>query len=200
MWTKTLHLSLGLFLLLFTWLFSISGLVLNHSKWKFADFWSQRAESTSEQRVTLPAVGGDLVVARALMTQLHVVGEIDQVQRRPAENRIVVQITRPGRSVRIDASLDSSRATVKQTNVNAWGVMSALHHFTGVRVDDRARRPDWALTWLWSVSMDALAIGLVVLVVSGICLWYRLRAKRIPGLIAIGLGTIACAWFLFGLG
>ena len=199
-YTRIIHVCAGLYFLLFTWLFSISGLVLNHSRWQFANFWPGRAEHVAELPIVVPAAGPDLATAQALMTQLHISGEVGQVQRHPDQSRLIVQVTRPGRNVQIDASLDSGRAIVKETTVNAWGVMSALHHFTGVRMDDPSRPRNWALTWLWTISMDALAAGLIVLVAGGVFLWYTRSARRAPGLFALVLGTAACAFFLFGLG
>ena len=63
---------------------------------------------------------------------------------------------------------------------------------------DPERERDWWLTRIWSLAMDGVAVGLIVLVVSGIYLWYRLPRKRVGGLISLTLGTIACAFFLFG--
>ena len=36
-WNRKLHFYAGLFLLLFIWLFAVSGLILNHPKWTFAE-------------------------------------------------------------------------------------------------------------------------------------------------------------------
>ena len=67
-----------------------------------------------------------------------------------------------------------------------------------------AMQRDWMLTRLWSLAMDAVAVGLIVLVLvlvlSGIYLWWRLTAKRAAGVVALGLGLTASAFFLFGLG
>jgi hypothetical protein len=80
------------------------------------------------------------------------------------------------------------------------GVMSALHHFTGVSMTDPERQRDWWLTTLWRVAMDAIAAGLIVLVASGLYLWYRLKRKRTLGLVVIAAGLACCGFFLFGLG
>jgi hypothetical protein len=45
---------------------------------------------------------------------------------------------------------------VTTIHLNAWGMLDTLHKFTGVSMDDPARTRDWALTWLWSLSMDGL--------------------------------------------
>jgi hypothetical protein len=50
---------------------------------------------------------------------------------------------------------------VQQSDVNLWGVIKALHTFTGVQMDDPRNSRDWALTSVWAFSMDAVAIGLI---------------------------------------
>ena len=47
--------------------------------------------------------------------------------------------------------------------------------------------------------MDAVAVGLVLMVVSGLYLWIGLTAKRKLGLVVLLAGTFACGFFVFGL-
>ena len=53
-WTRKPHNYLGLYLLLFLWLFSGSGLVLSHSTWSVARFWEARQESRRNGRFARP--------------------------------------------------------------------------------------------------------------------------------------------------
>jgi hypothetical protein len=198
-WNRRLHFYLGLYFLLFIWLFSISGLFLNH-QWSFEEFWPDRRESTFESPVRRPATDEDLAIARDLMRQLGIAGEINQTERSVADDRFEFQVTRPGQTLNVEASFATGRAEVKEIRVNAYGVMDALHHLTGVSLTDPARQRDWVLTRVWSFSMDAVAVGLLVLVSSGLYLWYRLRRKRRLGLLVLGIGTTTCVFFLFGLG
>ena len=41
-WNRRVHYYLGLFLLFFIWLFAFTGLLLNHPRWQFAQFWPNR--------------------------------------------------------------------------------------------------------------------------------------------------------------
>lgn len=198
-WTRKFHNYIGLCLLLFVWLFSVSGLVLNHSKWSAAQFWKQRRETTADRVITAPTATGDLAIASDLMRQLGIVGEIGETKR-DQRGAFEFQVVRPGVIWRVQARLDSARAVVTETRLNKWGVMDALHKLTGVNMDQPALQPDWILTRLWRLAMDALAFGLIVLVLSGVYLWWRLTVKRSSGLIALTLGMAACAFFLFGLG
>jgi hypothetical protein len=64
-WNRKLHYYLGLYLLFFVWLFALSGLLLNHSSWKFAEFWGNRKQATYERAITMPSSGSDLAQARS---------------------------------------------------------------------------------------------------------------------------------------
>lgn len=198
-WNRRLHFYLGLYFLLFIWLFSISGLLLNHSSWISAISWERRVESTFERVITAPPVGEDVAVARDLMAQLDIVGEINSIDRQAEDGRLRMQVVRPGQVFNIDASPQGGVATVDQIDLNTWGVLDALHKFTGVSITDPTRERDWVMTRIWSIAMDALAIGLIVLVLSGLYLWFRLPTKRTPGLLFLSLGTLTCAIFLFGV-
>ena len=74
-----------------------------------------------------------------------------------------------------------------------------MHTFTGVRINDAKNERDWIVTKIWAWAMDAVAVGLVVMVLSGLVMWFALPAKRGWGLAALGSGTLICGWFLFGL-
>jgi hypothetical protein len=199
-WTRQLHNYLGLSLLLFLWFFSFSGLVLNHPGWKSAQFWAERAESVVVRPIAVPSATSDVAIASALMGQLGIVGELHEIRRAGDGARFQFQIVKPGRVYRVEARFDSTFARVTTIRLNAWGVADALHKFTGVRIGDPRETRDWLLTKMWSLAMDAVALGIVVLVMSGLYLWYRLPSKRLTGLVALGLGVAACMFFLYGLG
>ena len=199
-WTRKLHNYLGLYLLLFLWLFSVSGLVLNHSKWSVSRFWDARQEATTERPIRAPSGSGDVAMAAELMRQLGIVGEVGETKRHPDGARFDFQVVKPGRVFRVEARLDSARARLTEIRLNAWGVLDALHKFTGVKMDEPARTRDWLWTRVWSLAMDALAVGLVILVSSGVYLWYRRSDARRGGVVALAAGLACCGSFLYGLG
>ena len=90
-------------------------------------------------------------------------------------------------------------ATVRQADVNLWGVMKVLHVFDGNVADDPRNGRDWALTSLWAYSMDAVAAGLIFMILSSVYMWLQLPPKRRLGAIVLGLGTLSCGLFCLGL-
>jgi len=197
-WNRKLHFYIGLYLLFFLWLFSFTGLLLNHPGWTFAEFWPNRRQSRFEQPIQIPPAGSDLAQAEDILRQLGIDGEIEWTTTRSDLNRFDFRAGRPGRMFEIQADFQRKMAAVHRTDLNTWGIMHVLHTFTGVRMDDSRNRRDWPLTTVWVLSMDALAAGMVVMVLSSFYMWWRLKQKRRSGALTLGLGLVSCGLFVIG--
>lgn len=200
-WNRRLHYFAGLFLLIFLWLFAITGLVLNHPTWNFAESWSKRAETNSEHTITAlgPELRGDLAQAQEIMRQLGIEGEILWTTTRTDANQFDFQVRRPGHYYFLKADLAKYRVTLRHSQVNPWGVAKVLHVFSGVSPDDPRQSRDWALTGVWAFSMDAVAAGLIFMVLSSLYMWWQRPEKRLAGAMVLGLGTLICGLFCLGL-
>jgi hypothetical protein len=77
--------------------------------------------------------------------------------------------------------------------------MKFFHVFSGNVADDARNHRDWALTYLWAYSMDAVAAGLIFMVLSSVYMWLRLPQKRRTGGIVLALGCLSCGLFCLGL-
>jgi hypothetical protein len=198
-WNRKLHYYIGLYLLLFLWLFSFTGLLLNHQDWQFAQFWPERKETRFEKTTQPVLAASDLGKARELMRQLNVAGEIDWPTQKQTPGRLDFAVNRPGRLFRISADLVQNRVSIQQTDINSWGVINALHTFSGTRANNPESTRDWMLTTIWVVAMDVLAAGILLMVLSSYYMWYRLKSKRTWGLIAFAMGTLICGFFVAGL-
>lgn len=187
-WTRRLHVYVGLYFLLLLWLLSVSGLVLNHSGWKFAEFWPQREQKHFEREVR--ASGG--LEARNVMAQIGIRGEVEWPAGPQETGRLRFRANRPGHSHEVNVDAISGLARVDETAVNFWGVMSGLHHFNGVHAGDSRNGRDWFWTHVWVLSMDGLAAGLLFVSASGICFWWLTGRRRIAGGLALAAGTALC--------
>jgi len=199
LWNRKLHYYCGLYLVLFLWLFAVSGLLLNHSKWRSANFWSERKQEREERKVQLVTGVSDLEQAKNLMRQLPVAGEIEWTAPQQPPGRLEFRVARPGRIVTISADASTGVASVESITVNGWGIVNMLHSFTGVRSGRPEVTRDWWATRLWSFSMDAVCGGTMFMVLSGYWVWYRGGRRRVAGLVALAAGLAACGFFLFGL-
>ncbi len=121
------------------------------------------------------------------------------MRRHPDGARLDFKVVKPGHVRRVEARIDSAVARVTEIRLNAW-VVDALHKCRGVRMGAPSQTRDWLWTRLWSLAMDALAVGMFVLVANGLSLTYRPVDMRRMGLAALLAGTACCAFFLFGLG
>jgi hypothetical protein len=133
------------------------------------------------------------------MKQLGLEGEIMWTATRTGADKFDFQVRRPGHFYFINANLAQKRVAVRQAEVNLWGVIKVLHTFTGAQMDDPRNRRDWLLTSVWAYSMDAVAAGLIFMVLSSLYMWFKLPKKRIPGAVVLGLGSLSCGLFCIGL-
>ena len=198
-WNRRLHYYSGLYLLFFLWLFAFTGLLLNHPKWSFAEFWTNRQQSRYELPIAAPAATGDVAQAEEILRQAGIRGEIEWTKARADEGVLEFRASRPGHIYEIRADLRGGRATVQRIELNAWGVTRILHTFTGVRLNDQRNARDWWATRLWAFSMDAVAAGLIFMVLSSVWLWWSQKRKRAAGLAALLAGTALCGLFVMGL-
>lgn len=198
-WNCRLHFYIGLYLLFFVWLFAFTGLLLNHPAWTFAEFWPNRKLTSFERGIKPPTAGPDLTQAENILAQLGLSGEIEWTSARADARRLDFRASRPGHIFEIKTDFDRERATVQRIDLNAWGVMHILHTFTGVRAGDSRNERDWIMTSIWAITMDAVAIGLMIMVLGSYYMWWRLPRKRAWGLLALTSGWMACLLFVVGL-
>jgi hypothetical protein len=200
-WNRKLHFYSGLFLMFFLWLFALSGLLLNHPAWTFHEHWKNRKETNYQRAITAPRpeAVGDLDQARDIMKQLGIEGDILWTTSRTDPTLMEFQVRRPGHFFFINANWAKGAATVRHAQVNLWGIMKVLHVFDGNVSGDSRNKRDWALTYLWAYFMDAVAAGLIFMVLSSIYMWLQLPQKRRLGAMVLGLGCLCCGLFCVGL-
>jgi hypothetical protein len=197
-WNRRLHYYLGLYLLFFCWLFAITGLLLNHPEWMFAQFWPNRIQTAQQRQVTVSHAASAYDQAREVMRQFDLEGELQWPASRPGPGMLAFQLIRPGLLTDVTVDLATGRASVRRNDLNGWGVLNQLHTFIGVHPGDPVNKREWMLTTVWALSMDAVAAGLILMIVSSLIMWYRIAAERRAGLVALLLGVATCAAFILG--
>lgn len=198
-WNRKLHYYLGLYFLFFTWLFALTGLLLNHS-WKFAEFYPNRSITTSDAAIKSPATAlDDASLARDVAGQLGIRGEIALVTTAQVLGRIDFNVSRPGKVYQIQANPNEGRAHVVSNQYNAWGILHVLHTFTGVSVTNPKQKREWIVTTAWALAMDAVAVGLIFMVFSSYYMWWVLPKKRMLGSTVLCAGCLSSFLFVFAL-
>ena len=195
-WNRKLHYYLGLYFLFFLWLFSATGLMLNHQQW-FGDLY-RRAETTYEIPIETP--DGETLAARTrdLMRQLGLQGEIDWPAAQPVWH-IDFNVSRPNGAAQVRVDLTAKQAYVREFRNRRLHAFQIFHTFSGSRFNQPASERDWMLTSLWVFAMDALALGLVVMVLGSYYMWWQLKKKRTLGVFALAAGLASCGAFLAGI-
>ena len=198
-WNRRLHYYLGLYFLLFIWLFSFTGLLLNHPRWSLSRIPND-ANPAYERPIEPPRGGTDLERARDVMRQLRLAGEIDWPQAAQAQGRLDFNIAYPKQATQVRVDLARQRATVQQVDRSVWSGLRIMHTFSGWRYTSAGMSRDWIVTSVWVIAMDALAAGLLVMVFGSYYMWWRLKRIRTPGWVALAAGWASCAFFVYGLG
>lgn len=189
---RKIHIHLGLFLLLFIWIFSLTGLILNHGGWKFTSFWEERVEKKTEF-----SVPKDLLIHPdaeiKVMEYLRYSGEV-QIQERTSDV-LDFRIQSPGivRDLHID--LMNGTGTEKLLKFNIWGKLRTLHTFNGMNRENPSESPNWWITNIWRVAMDGIAIGLIVICVSSWIMWYKIRKEYKIGYLILLSGFLVAGYF-----
>ena len=195
-WNKKIHIYLGLCMLLFLWVFSVSGLFLNHPKW----FGGQPNRNTTELEVAMAKSGDPYAKASHLMGQLEITGElIFRGAQKPGQFAFIAM--RPDERTFVNVNLENSIAKVTHVTGNFGQMMGNLHTFSGVRPiwGEKESIRDWLPTVLWSLSIDVLSVALIVLVGSSLYMGFRQSEKRVPVAISLATGVALCSFFIWGL-
>ena len=195
-WNRKLHFYLGLYFLFFLWLFSLTGLMLNHGDWRMSRAANGRTESRYDRLVNAPAGATELDRIKDVMRQLGLVGEIDVPAQPPGW--LVFNTSRPGDANTVRVNLAQGMASVQQFDNNHWARFRILHTFSGSRYNQPASQRDWILTSVWVFAMDALSAGLIVMILGGYYMWWRIKPKHALGLLSLAAGMACCVWFVLG--
>lgn len=192
-WNRKLHFYLGLYFLFFLWLFSLTGLMLNHQQW-FLDIY-QRVETKYDLGIEASSGATDLERALDVMRQLNLRGEIDFPAAQPV-GHLDFNVSRPNGSSQVRVDWNARDVYVREFSNSALHAFQIFHTFSGTRFNQPASRRDWIVTSLWVWAMDALAAGLIVMVLGSYYMWFRLKKRRALGLAVLAAGFLACGAFL----
>ena len=192
-WNRKLHFYLGLYFLFFLWLFLLTGLLLNHGQWLMAA--NERKETRYERPIDPPAGTTDLDRVRDVMRQLNLQGEIDLPAAQQEAGRLSFNVARPSDASQVRLDLNTRVASIQHFDNSRWATFRIFHTFSGSRYNQPASQREWMVTALWVFAMDALAAGLIVMVLGSYYMWWRLKPKRQLGFIVLTAGYFTCGWF-----
>jgi hypothetical protein len=195
--TRDLHLYLGLFISPFVLLFSVTVFFFVHS-------WIPRlTRETSNTRIvsdwSLPTdlqklSGRPLVEAlKPLLEKMKVPGEIGFIRHVLNEEKWIIPVSIPGRATTVTINLASHEATIVTRETGLADALMTLHKSPGQHGADI--RMNWFYLRAWRWFADATVYLTLFISLSGLYLWFMLRAERKIGFILLFAGTVT----FFGL-
>ena len=198
---RDLHLYFGLFISPFVLVFAVSVFILVHS----------RSNKESARATTLPIVSelslpGDLETLsgrervdrlKPVLERLGIQGEFGWVQHFPKEHRLVVPVMVPGQETKVTIDILKRAASIEQRATGLSDALVVLHMSPGQHLANI--RKNWFYMRVWSWFADATVYLTLFMTVSGIYLWYVLRAERKIGSILMVAGAVSFFGIVFAL-
>ena len=198
-WTRDLHLYFGLFISPCILLFAGSVLFLNHGKVAV----NAPPDTETVRNLQIPPgldrlQGRDAVDgARAILSQLGVTGEIGFTRYNPGARRFNFPVSKPGLQATVSVDPVERTAEIARRQTGIWETVAYLHKSPGPH--NASIRGNWRWTRAWRWLADSTIYIVMFVSMSGIYLWYALRAERRVGLILLTAGAVSLSGLLHAL-
>ena len=187
LWTRDLHLYVGLFLSPFLLVFAVSTWVLNHPP---AERKIPVPSPVESRTLTLAddAKVGSLAQARGILDQLQLTGEIDNVRHNTKAGRLVIPVSRPGELTTVEVDLKSSTATLSHQAEGMAAALVYLHKRPGPHLIQF--RGNWIYMAIWGWLTDAVVYATVFVTATGLYLWWAYKSERTTGWVMLITGLL----------
>ena len=178
-WLRTTHLWVGLWGAALGLLFGVSGFLLNHRS--LLKIPVQRAEVTTANVVHAQEFADAEGFAAWVADYSGLQGARSNIRKEPSATvqwrgqtvqqpeRWSVNLSTPTLTVSAKHIPGSGIIDVETQNATAWGVLLRMHTGAGASA-------------VWILLVDTIAGALMVLTLSGVLLWSRLRTPRLLGI------------------
>jgi hypothetical protein len=195
--TRDLHLYLGLFISPFVLVFSVTVFFFVHAiAPKFSAETSQTRVATS---VSLPPdlakLSGRALIdgLKPTLAKINVLGEVGFIRHVVSDGTLVIPVSVPGRATTVTIRIAQREATIVTRETGLAEALMILHRSPGEHSPALSR--NWFAMRAWRWFSDTTEYLTLFITVSGVYLWYVLRAERRVGFILLGTGTL----LFFGL-
>jgi hypothetical protein len=135
--------------------------------------------------------------AKAILPQVAVSGEIGFLRYVSSTRHLIFPVSKAGSESTIDVDIEARTATVKRRSMNLWESLSYLHKMPGPH--NVAIRGNWIGTQVWRWFADATIYVLLFVSVSGVYLWWAIKAERRIGAALLGAGAVTLLGLIFAI-
>ena len=115
-------------------------------------------------------------------------GEVGFVRHLVKEGKLIIPVTIPGRETTVSIRIASREATIVTRETGLADALVTLHKSPGQHGPNI--RMNWFCMRAWRWMADATVYLVLFISVSGIYLWYVLRAERSVGFILLFAGAL----------
>jgi len=181
-WSRWLHIYLSMASFAIVFFFAVTGLTLNHTDW-FADQQSTAQLKGNVELKWVKTEADDKVAKLDIVEQLRRTHGIKAALSdfRIDESQCAVSFKGPGYSADAFINRESGEYDLTENRMGFVAVLNDLH-----KGRDTGRA--------WSGLIDASAIFMTLVSLTGMALIFFLKRWRRSGLICALLGAIACLW------
>ena len=123
------------------------------------------------------------------LARMNVPGEIGFVRHLVQEEKLIIPVSIPGRATIVSINLASHEATIVTRETGLADALVTLHKSPGQHGPDI--RMNWFYIKAWRWFADATVYLTLFSSVSGIYLWYMLRAERRVGSMLLFAGAVS---------
>ncbi len=189
---RALHLYFGLLISPFVLIFSVSVIVFNHPELINRFSTIKQLADIQTKLDKIPHDTTDLLTAKAVIKKLNITGEIDFISKN--DSSISFPVNKPGLTTRVTVNTVTNSVLITRKNEGALRGTSYLHAMPGPH--NVSIRGNSAFLKTWRVLADTVVYTLLFLTVSGVFLWFILKAERRVGLYAHIAGVLLFAGIL----
>jgi hypothetical protein len=113
------------------------------------------------------------------------------------ERRLVFPVAKPGFEATVDVNIDARTAVVTTRVPPWWEALAYLHKSPGPH--NVNIRGNWFWTRAWSWMADATIYLTLFITISGIYLWFAIKAERKVGAALLAAGAVSFAGLIYAV-
>ncbi|MCB9385543.1 MAG: PepSY-associated TM helix domain-containing protein [Bryobacterales bacterium] len=174
---RNVHLWLGLAFVLMAMIFAVSSLFSIYKPY----IETKAEESEIQVRIPPEAASTPRAAARALMAEHDLAGDLRQIQQQ--DGKVKFRIVRPGESADVEYTAATGEGLVKRRRQGVLDTLMQLHTNHGLW-------HEYFPANAWSMIALLTSLGLLLLGLSGIYLWFVHNEERRIGTVLLGFSLI----------
>lgn len=165
---RNTHLALGIAFTLVWLMYGLSSVQMSHPEW----FPMEPAVTREIVAAGPVSAASPEVLAASLAREIGARGDVENI--RAAGDTVAFRVVRPGTVLEVTYLQEEATALVVTRVGGFMTMLNRLHHYAGFW-------RGWLPLDLWGLLVAAASVGLILLGVTGIYLWFRTHGERVVG-------------------